>query len=625
MAALAFLERKKVRKFLEKLYVEVVIISVVMLYAIVIFAQLIVSDDEMSPEMLEFMTTVDIVFLTIFMVEILIKLYAFGMTFVKDAYNLVDAVVVIASFILTIIASSDVGGAASDQASLLRILRLARIFRVILIMNKIQRSRESAHLLRKRAMYRKIGAPVEKVLECLVEMKDRVESSDQDNLNWIIEVIAADQLYTVNMNNDNETDVDNEMSAWLNQNANLTNKKGAAKKGDDAGDDGGVPGAVNGASRAADSDQPHLWVDESLKETAVSATLSKILRWEFDVFELDRVSNHHPLIFAAYHLVQTQGLLSEFEIPHQKFLNFWTKIEQGYKNNPYHNATHGADVLISTNYYMLQPSFKNCLTPLDILAGIISGGIHDFEHPGFNNAFIQNTKGELAVLYNDMSVLENHHVAAAWRLLLKEDSSFLENLDQSQYVDLRETVITSVLGTDMKHHFEHLTKFKTKMASDSFANAANDKKDMRLIMMMAVHCGDTSNPLKPFKTSVEWSMRVMEEFFMQGDKEKELGLPTSPFMDREKTSVAQCQIGFINVLVKPLHAEFCQFLGDQAVEDCMTCVAENVSKWEQEGNNLLDRDFSKAPPQYVQAREEEVAKKAAEAAEAAAAAAAAKK
>jgi len=120
-------------------------------------------------------------------------------------------------------------------------------------------------------------------------------------------------------------------------------------------------------------------------------------------------------------------------------------------------------------------------------------------------------------------------------------------------------------------------------------------------------------------------MRVMEEFFMQGDKEKELGLPTSPFMDREKTSVAQCQIGFINVLVKPLHAEFCQFLGDQAVEDCMTCVAENVSKWEQEGNNLLDRDFSKAPPQYVQAREEEVAKKAAEAAEAAAAAAAAKK
>ena len=48
----------------------------------------------------------------------------------------------------------------------------------------------------------------------------------------------------------------------------------------------------------------------------------------------------------------------------------------------------------------------------------------------------------------------------------------------------------------------------------------------------------------------------MEEFFNQGDREAELGFPISPFMDRKKhplhSTIINCQIGFINVLVKPL-------------------------------------------------------------------------
>jgi hypothetical protein len=35
----------------------------------------------------------------------------------------------------------------------------------------------------------------------------------------------------------------------------------------------------------------------------------------------------------------------------------------------------------------------------------------------------------------------------------------------------------------------------------------------------------------------------MEEFFKQGEKEKELGLPCSPLCDRENTLIAESQIG----------------------------------------------------------------------------------
>ncbi len=40
-----------------------------------------------------------------------------------------------------------------------------------------------------------------------------------------------------------------------------------------------------------------------------------------------------------------------------------------------------------------------------------------------------------------------------------------------------------------------------------------------------------------------WTQSLMEEFFKQGEKEKELGLACSPLCDRENTLVAESQIG----------------------------------------------------------------------------------
>ncbi len=85
----------------------------------------------------------------------------------------------------------------------------------------------------------------------------------------------------------------------------------------------------------------------------------------------------------------------------------------------------------------------------------------------------------------------------------------------------------------------------------------------------------------------KWTELVMEEFFLQGDKEASLGMPVSPFYDREKTNVAQCQMGFINVLVKPLYTEFCNLLGEPALSDCVTALQANLDGWEKDGNAML--------------------------------------
>ena len=175
-----------------------------------------------------------------------------------------------------------------------------------------------------------------------------------------------------------------------------------------------------------------------------------------------------------------------------------------------------------------------------------------------------------------------------------------KSLQLEDYKDFRETVIQLVLGTDMRAHFEHLTKFKSKIAGEGFVAAQLERKDTRLLMTMALHAADISNPAKPQPIATAWARRSMEEFFRQGDREAELGLPVSPFMDRSKVPLAativNCQIGFINVLVRPLLSEWATFLGQEAERDIIVTLEGTLRLWETSGGKVIESwgDFAVA-------------------------------
>ena len=168
--------------------------------------------------------------------------------------------------------------------------------------------------------------------------------------------------------------------------------------------------------------------------------------------------------------------------------------------------------------------------------------------------------------------------------------------------DFRETVVQMVLGTDMRAHFEHLTKFKSKLAGDGFANVGLDRKDTRLLLTMALHAADIANPAKPQPMATAWARLSMEEFFRQGDREAELGQPVSPFMDRAKVplgaTIVNCQIGFINVLVRPLLCEWAGFLGAEAERDVIVTLEATLRLWETSGQKVIDSwgDFAAIKP-----------------------------
>lgn len=79
----------------------------------------------------------------------------------------------------------------------------------------------------------------------------------------------------------------------------------------------------------------------------------------------------------------------------------------------------------------------------------------------------------------------------------------------------------------------------------------NETIDKPKALSLLLHCADISHPSKKWSLHERWTNLLVEEFFAQGDKEKELGLPFSPLCDRTNTPIAQSQIGFINFIVEP--------------------------------------------------------------------------
>uniref|UniRef100_F6VQE6 Phosphodiesterase n=1 Tax=Callithrix jacchus TaxID=9483 RepID=F6VQE6_CALJA len=230
-----------------------------------------------------------------------------------------------------------------------------------------------------------------------------------------------------------------------------------------------------------------------------------------------------------------------------KVISWCLRLLLGYSKhkNPYHNLMHAADVTQTVHYLLYKTGVANWLTELEIFAIIFSAAIHDYEHTGTTNNFHIQTRSDPAILYNDRSVLENHHLSAAYRLLQDdEEMNILINLSKDDWREFRTLVIEMVMATDMSCHFQQIKAMKTALQQPE---AIEKPKALSLML----HTADISHPAKAWDLHHRWTMSLLEEFFRQGDREAELGLPFSPLCDRKSTMVAQSQVGFIDFIVEP--------------------------------------------------------------------------
>ena len=150
---------------------------------------------------------------------------------------------------------------------------------------------------------------------------------------------------------------------------------------------------------------------------------------------------HYPATLLVYYLLSYHCVFDTFAIDRQKLLNWCQAVEASYPStNQYHTSLHAADVTASLCFFLCQSRLERQLGPLDWLAALLAAFVHDVGHPGVNNGFLEATHADLAITYNDQSVLENHHAALAFWLARNEACDWTSGLDVEQYKDLRETM-----------------------------------------------------------------------------------------------------------------------------------------------------------------------------------------
>ncbi|KAJ3416597.1 hypothetical protein HDV05_000879 [Chytridiales sp. JEL 0842] len=314
-------------------------------------------------------------------------------------------------------------------------------------------------------------------------------------------------------------------------------------------------------------------VEVSLADKArLQSLLNNVGVWNWQIFDFESIAPK-PLYTLGLYIFHKAGLMGKLNLPLDKLRHFLLRIEAGYHDDiPYHNATHACDVLHATNFFVNTEGVQGKLCDTEILAAYIAAIIHDYDHPGVNNQFMITTVNAKAILYNDRSVLENHHLAASWQILLKDDSNFLAHLTPDTFKQIREQVIEMVLATDLTGHFAMLSVFKNKVLTAGNLDVANNKDDRNLFWKICIKCADVSNMTKNWDLYQGWLNRIMEEFFKQGDDEKRMGLPVSPFMDRETVQIPSSQISFMDFICLPMYEPFTRII---MAPELMTTLHKN--------------------------------------------------
>ncbi|XP_067896180.1 high affinity cGMP-specific 3',5'-cyclic phosphodiesterase 9A [Heterodontus francisci] len=289
---------------------------------------------------------------------------------------------------------------------------------------------------------------------------------------------------------------------------------------------------------------PRCDVPSYLKYILSEETIETLKKPTFDAWQWEA----NEMLSCLEHMYHSLGLIRDFNINPITMKRWLLCIQENYRNNPFHNFRH-CFCVTQMMYSMIELcSLQEKFTQLDILILMSAAVCHDLDHPGYNNTYQINARTELAVRYNDISPLENHHCAIAFQIYSQPECNIFSNMDPEIFKQIRQGIINLILATDMARHGEILDSFKQKVDNFDFSN----EEDLSCLKMVLIKCCDISNEVRPMEVAEPWVDCLLQEYFMQSDREKSEGLPVAPFMDRDKVTKATAQIGFIKFVLIPM-------------------------------------------------------------------------
>ena len=106
-----------------------------------------------------------------------------------------------------------------------------------------------------------------------------------------------------------------------------------------------------------------------------------------------------------------------------------------------------------------------------------------------------------------------------------------------------------MLNSDISKHFTLLTELKTKLGNNFPTDSIEDRT---LIISVTLRIASNFKMVRDRLIFYKWMEKFFDEFYKQGDMEKQLELPVSKFMDRENTNRERAYSSFLTVVCRPL-------------------------------------------------------------------------
>ena len=353
---------------------------------------------------------------------------------------------------------------------------------------------------------------------------------------------------------------------------------------------------VNKSPKKNHSSNLHL---NNIAELDIKNIENNLFSFEFNIFDFyDQFKNINPFILSSQIILQKYDIIKYSNS--ETLYNFLKSLQEHYSQIAiYHTEKHAIDILQTLFIYLSKSKVIDylLLNKLDILSLLIAGICHDVGHKGYNNDYHIKTFSDLAILYNDKSILENYHITETFKLLKNDKLNILRNLSKNDFSYMRKRIIEMILSTDMSFHSRIIALMKSRIENKNIKNGENSDKilkdlgnnlfnEQQEVLNYLIHIGDISHSTKSFDLTYKWTCLLSEEFWRQGDEEKERGFNVNFLFDRNNLDIGRNQVGFIKGIIIPSFDILVNFLPEMSYY--IDNIKINLCKW-----NEVSEEFNK--------------------------------
>jgi len=277
---------------------------------------------------------------------------------------------------------------------------------------------------------------------------------------------------------------------------------------------------------------------------------------------LARLTPDKPI--GVIYAIQSLGFDKKFNVPLETLCRFTLRVKKGYRENPYHNWTHAFSVFHMAYTLVKNLELQSVLGDLQCYSFLIAALCHDLDHRGTNSSFEVSSKSPLASLYSSKgSVLEHHHFAQTVALLSVDGCNVFCGMNKEDNQKALDYVKFVILATDLGVHLrlmDELKKFSVLVQEKGSvkkvieSGEVDQKMAEKMCLSLLMTSSDLSDQTKSWGTTKNTAKNIYDEFFDQGDREKNLGLKPLPSMDRERAVVSDVQISFMDNIATPVYS-----------------------------------------------------------------------